>query len=133
MHRYWFDVEEHLEQKKLKDIEKWVCFFWFKDHNINKDLINIKPQKLNFKYGVTSTYIQKSIFTAYNILREEQWKYICIFDEEQECIDFYNKRVYLEIETMQKLSEKCNNFLENTNKEFINTDYIMEKLKGNNV
>lgn len=112
-------------------IERWCCAF--NDYPHQNCNLNIKPVK-TLIYILHNYFCIEDINTGNLILNEQDvHKFninkIDIFDDEKECIEYYNKSVYevmdkyyKEIETMKSKMEKFEN-------NFIGTDFIMEKLR----
>lgn len=129
-------IFEELKLSENKIIYKWCSLYFYEDD----ELLDIKPNLVEFSLSklnyVKIIFIDQKIEDLHRLYYDEITSNISkvgIFDTEQECNDFYNNQIWEEIKDLEWKSKfyikKAQDLKDNG---FINSDYIMEKLRRNN-
>lgn len=116
------EIVEYLNDNNRKAF-KWFCFFDKEQYDLN-----IRPQKV----GVFITsYSNISVILEDDNLNEIRFNTdkLFFFDKEEECNEHYNNLVFLYLEKINDEIKKRQDIVNSIEPEFINTDYVMEKLR----
>ena len=129
MEYYYTSLLKEIQKNKFK--EKWACCFCF---DIEQRLMNFKPQLIHIinNNHLEFNFVDKEMGQRWNSYSmHDEYNYIRIFDTEEECTNSYNDQVYEHLKFLKKESERYQKMVEDTQLNFIGTDYLIEKLRRN--
>jgi len=125
------ELEPILPSKTSKTITKWAYAFDFDDYN--EGLIDFKPQTAIIQYnnfGIEFHFTDENSEQKWSECQiGDEWDYINIYDTEEECIIEYNNAVWTKIKEIEGRIHYLAGIKEVYKHKFINSDYLMEKLR----
>lgn len=119
--QYNYDDLIHLT-KIVVPANLWVCAFGY----IDTRLLNLKPVLCTIRF---TNFIHILSDKIYIQEYDAEWDYVYFFDTQDECIKYYNNMVWEEIILSNKNAKFWTEQHQKIKYEFIDTDYIMEKLR----